>query len=197
MICKTILSGFYTVFGAGIITAALSMFLFLECRKRPLRDIIRDMLGRIRRDREYRFIFIFAVYIGFVLFKTVLLRNIKSDVFGEIMEGWYIRNTEEGFNAHAVDNIILFVPMMLMLDIHSFGDGKRTVGTRAVVMNIIMPFSLSLCIEAVQLVFRIGSFQLIDLACNTLGGVIGGIAGLLYCEIKKRRGALRQTKLKC
>ena len=47
----------------------------------------------------------------------------------------------------------------------------RCVGRVALVT-----FGLSLCIECIQLVFRVGVFELTDLLLNTVGALIGGVA---------------------
>ena len=48
-------------------------------------------------------------------------------------------------------------------------------------------FGFSLIIEMLQLLLRLGTFQLSDIFYNTVGGVLGG---LLYCVAMKARKRL-------
>ena len=54
---------------------------------------------------------------------------------------------------------------------------------------VVVLFSLlfSLCIEAVQLVTRRGSFDVDDLMLNTLGGFLGYLLFLLMAGMRMRR----------
>ena len=47
-------------------------------------------------------------------------------------------------------------------------------------------FIFSISIEMVQLLFRIGTFQLSDIFYNTLGGVIGGLIYYVLMKVRKR-----------
>ena len=48
-------------------------------------------------------------------------------------------------------------------------------------------FIFSVSVEMLQLLLRLGTFQLADILYNTVGGVIGG---LIYCAIMKARERL-------
>ena len=48
-------------------------------------------------------------------------------------------------------------------------------------------FIFSISIEMLQLLLRLGTFQLSDIFYNTVGGVLGG---LLYCVVMKARKRL-------
>ena len=45
-------------------------------------------------------------------------------------------------------------------------------------------FIFSVSIEMLQLLLRLGTFQLSDIFYNTVGGVVGG---LMYCAVMKAR----------
>ena len=53
-------------------------------------------------------------------------------------------------------------------------------------------FSFSVSIEMLQLLLRLGTFQLSDIFYNTVGGVLGG---LLYCVAMKARKRLPVPKV--
>ncbi|MFR4684965.1 MAG: VanZ family protein [Anaerobutyricum hallii] len=48
-------------------------------------------------------------------------------------------------------------------------------------------FIFSISIEMLQLLLRLGTFQLSDIFYNTVGGMIGG---LMYCAVMKVRKCL-------
>ena len=48
-----------------------------------------------------------------------------------------------------------------------------------------LAFIFSISIEMVQLLLRIGTFQLSDIFYNTLGGVLGGLMYYVLMKVKK------------
>ena len=53
--------------------------------------------------------------------------------------------------------------------------------------TILVAFIFSISIEMLQLLMRLGTFQLSDIFYNTVGGVLGG---LMYCAVMKVRKRL-------
>ena len=72
----------------------------------------------------------------------------------------------EAFLLNVVCNVVAFVPCGFFLPIISRRGGKWYNA-------ILLCFALSLCIEVVQLVFKVGSFDVDDLLLNTVGGALG------------------------
>ncbi len=85
-------------------------------------------------------------------------------------------------------NVLAFMPFAFMLPIVS-------PKARGFFRTVFLTFLLSLCIECVQLVTRVGSFDVDDLVLNTLGGAIGFIAYRIVQKIRVRR-KLRAGKKK-
>lgn len=77
----------------------------------------------------------------------------------------------EAFVMNLFGNIFVFSPFGFIVPVIS----RKS---RAVVKMLSMTFLLSFCIETIQLVCRVGSFDVDDLLLNTLGGLIG------YCIFK-------------
>ena len=73
------------------------------------------------------------------------------------------------FLVNMIGNVLVFVPIGFLLPII----GKGEVG---LVRSVVNAFVLSLCIETLQLVTRVGVFDVDDLILNTLGGAIGWMA---------------------
>lgn len=88
--------------------------------------------------------------------------------FLEIRRFWMYRDRLSAFAvaANLVGNVVGFVPFGLILPI---------VCPRADSFFRVFLLSLdfSLCVEFIQLIFRVGSFDVDDLILNTLGGILG------------------------
>lgn len=76
-------------------------------------------------------------------------------------------------------NVAVFIPLgfalpVLFERIHSFGQ------------VVILSFSISLLAETMQLVLRVGCFDVDDLLLNTIGGCIGYVIYRIFCRFWKR-----------
>lgn len=114
-----------------------------------------------------------------------LLINVNSTVFSrfrlERMEplaniwgGWGIGINKYFFDFSAIWNILMFLPMctfVFFYDRH-IREKRRTYFQTAIISTAISFFN-SLIIELMQLIFRVGTFQISDLFYNTLGGILG------------------------
>ena len=76
-------------------------------------------------------------------------------------------------------NIIAFMPFGSFLPIYS----KRC---RNVWMTVLYSFELSLLVELLQLVFKVGSFDVDDLFLNTIGGLLGYLVYKGLIDLWKR-----------
>ena len=82
------------------------------------------------------------------------------------------RKTGQG-PAESISNIAVFVPFGFLLA-ESLASLNRTGSWRRFGLVTLAAFGLSLCIECLQLVLKVGFFEVADLVMNTVGGVIGG-----------------------
>ena len=116
-----------------------------------------------------------AAYILFILMETVLGR--ESGVGRvELVPFWSYSHPE--LRMEIVLNYILFIPLGLLLYLCS---GEK-FGLRVVIAGLL----LSVSIEIVQLVFRIGLFEFDDMIGNTVGCLIGAVVGKLIRKKKKK-----------
>ena len=76
-------------------------------------------------------------------------------------------------------NLIAFMPFGSFLPIYS----KRC---RNVWMTVLYSFELSLLVELLQLVFKVGSFDVDDLFLNTIGGLLGYLVYKVLLYLWKR-----------
>lgn len=93
----------------------------------------------------------------------------------------------KAFLLNVVGNVVAFVPCGFFLPIVS-RRGRRWYNT------ILLCFGLSLCIELVQLVFKVGSFDVDDLLLNTLGGIAGYVGYRVVQLVRVRRRRFGKKK---
>ena len=116
-----------------------------------------------------------AAYLLFILFETVIGR--KTGVGRvELVPFWSYSHPE--LRMEIVLNYILFIPLGCLFHL-CFGE---KFGLRVVMAG----FLLSVSIEIVQLVFRIGLFEFDDMIGNTIGCLIGAMVGKLIRKKKKK-----------
>ena len=141
---------------------------------------------------------LFVLYIGFLIYFLFL-----SDWYGrEGVMDEYRYNLElfkeirrfivyrEQLGAFAVfsnlfGNILIFVPFGFFIAMAS--------SSRSFFKALFNSLGLSLCVEALQLVTRVGSFDVDDIFLNTLGGVLGYII-FVICNAIRRRHYVRKRK---
>ena len=101
--------------------------------------------------------------------------------FKEILR-FYTYRDQVGFHAFVLNlfgNVFAFAPFGFMVPIVS--DKNRSL-----IRTMGLTFLLSLFIECIQLIFRVGSFDVDDLILNTLGGVIGFCVFWIVNQIRRR-----------
>lgn len=148
--------------------------------KNKNRKILR-VLGRI----------LFIIYIGFLVYFLLL-----SEMYGRTE-----LRTDYSYN------------LELFKEIKRFWEYREVLGTKVVMMNLVgnvaifLPFGFilpwasrytnfiqttwftllfSLAIECVQLITKIGSFDVDDLLLNTVGGCIGYIVFFICCKFRRK-----------
>lgn len=82
-------------------------------------------------------------------------------------------------SAEMLTNLAAFIPFGLFLS-EFLASAKRFSAGRRLGLATLVGFGLSLCIECLQLLLRVGFFELTDLVMNTLGAFVGaGVAVLI------------------
>lgn len=114
---------------------------------------------------------------------------VESAIQCNVLDGWGIWKTvngEQALTTEGIENVIMMVPftgVLMWTFEEKTGNSWRKIlwdsGKTALI------FSVS--IETLQLLLRLGTFQLSDIFYNTVGGVIGG---LMYYGIRKARKRL-------
>ena len=141
---------------------------------------------------------LFVLYIGFLIYFLFL-----SDWYGrEGVMDEYRYNLElfkeirrfivyrEQLGAFAVfsnlfGNILIFVPFGFFIAMAS--------SSRSFFKALFNSLGLSLCVEILQLVTRVGSFDVDDILLNTIGGMLGYIV-FMICNLIRRKCYVRKRK---
>ena len=87
--------------------------------------------------------------------------------------------------ANLIGNILIFVPYGFFI--------SMAAERRGFFKTLFCSFGLSLCVELVQLVTRVGSFDVDDILLNTIGGILGYIL-FAICNGIRRRYHVRREK---
>ena len=84
-----------------------------------------------------------------------------------------------GFVINLFGNILAFMPWGFMVPVIRKKPGKF-------LYTVLSTFVLSLCIETIQLVAKVGSFDVDDLILNTMGGLAGCLVYFMVNGIRRR-----------
>lgn len=151
---------------AVIDVVSLGMMVFLAFRKKC------SVYGAIA--------FGIVLYVGLLLLDTaVVIRycGVMSHETGYNLTLDFSRllcNSGTGLS-EIISNLVVFIPFGFFLS-EFLSSTKRLSAGRLLGLVTLVTFSLSLFIECLQLLLRVGFFELIDLVMNTLGAFVG--AGL-------------------
>lgn len=96
-------------------------------------------------------------------------------LFKEIKRFYYYRELvgEKAFLLNIAGNVICFIPFGFILPIIS-QKGRDWYNT------VLLSFLFSLGIETLQLVFKVGSFDVDDMFLNTVGGIAGYLLVMIF-----------------
>ncbi len=84
----------------------------------------------------------------------------------------------ESFIVNIFGNVLAFVPFGFVLPIISISNRK--------LLNItLLSLEFSLTIELIQLIFKVGIFDVDDIFMNTIGGILGGICFIICHKLVK------------
>ena len=107
----------------------------------------------------------------------------------DVMDGWGIWETvngEQKLTTECIENVIMMVPFSAVV-MWTFGEKIGNGWKKILWKSGKMAFIFSVTIEMLQLLLRLGTFQVSDIVYNTFGGMLGG---LMYCAVMKARKRL-------
>ena len=127
-----------------------------------------------------------AFVTSMILFRTLLNRNLWLNPLSDVMGGWGIWETvngEQKLTTECIENVIMMVPFSSVV-MWTFQEKMEKGWKKILWYSGKIAFIFSISIEMLQLLLRLGTFQLSDIFYNTVGGMIGG---LMYCAAMKAR----------
>ena len=104
------------------------------------------------------------------------------------MGGWGIWETvngEQNLTTECMENVIMMMPFSAM-ELWTFGEKIGNGWKKILWQSGKIAFIFSVSIEILQLLLRLGTFQLSDIFYNTVGGVLGGLLYYVAMKVRKR-----------
>ena len=193
-IFTNILTALYEPFGFSLLLSFWVMFFYLYAYEpaaagRGWKNAIVTWYQKFKESVFFRKLFLLAFVTSMILFRTLLNRNLWMNPLSDVMGGWGIWetvNSERQMTTECIENVIMMVPFSAVV-MWTFEEKIGKVWKKILWYSGKITFGFSLTIEMLQLLLRVGTFQLSDIFYNTVGGMIGG---LMYYGIMKARKSL-------
>ena len=186
-ILTNILTALYEPFGFSLLLSFLAMFFYLYAYEpqeagKGWRSAIVTWYQKFKESVFFRKLFLLAFVTSLILFRTLLNRNLWMNPLSNVMGGWSLWETVNGerqLTTECIENVIMMVPFSTMV-MWTFNVRDKILWQSGKIA-----FIFSALIELLQVLLRLGTFQLSDIVYNTVGGIIGGV--LYYIAIKIRK----------
>ena len=193
-ILTNILTALYEPFGFSILLSFLAMFLYLYAYEptaagKGWKIAIVTWYQKFKESVFFRKLFFLAFVTSLILFSTLLNRKMWMNPLSDVMGGWGIWETvngEQKLTTKCIENVIMMVPFSAVV-MWTFEEKIGNSLKKILWQSGKIAFCFSISIEMLQLLLRLGTFQLSDIFYNTVGGMIGG---LMYCAVMKARKRL-------
>ena len=118
-------------------------------------------------------------------------QSLDESFISDAMGGWGVWETvngEQKLTTECIENVIMMVPFSAVVA-WTFGKKIGNGWKKILWCSGKIAFIFSISIEMLQLLLRLGTFQLSDIFYNTVGGVLGGLIyyGILDGIVKARK----------
>ena len=188
-ILTNILIALYEPFGFSLLLSFLAMFFYLYAYEptaagKGWKSAIVTWYQKFKESVFFRKLFLLAFVTSMILFRTLLNRNLWLNPLSNVMGGWGIWETvngEQKMTTECIENVIMMPPFTSIV-MWTFQDKVGSDWKKILWQSGEIAFIFSVNIEMLQLLLRLGTFQLSDIFYNTVGGVVGG---LVYFGIVK------------
>ena len=191
-ILTNILTALYEPFGFSLLLSFLAMFFYLYAYEsigagKGWKIAIMTWYQKFKESVFFRKLFFLAFVTSLILFRTLLNRQLWMNPLSDVMGGWGIWETvneERQLTTECIENVIMMVPFSSVV-MWTFQE-KMEKGLKKILWQSgKITFCFSVSIEMLQLLLRLGTFQLSDIFYNTVGGVLGGL--VYYVAMKARK----------
>ena len=193
-ILTNILTALYEPFGFSLFLSFLAMFFYLYAYEsigagKGWKIAMMTWYQKFKESVFFRKLFFLAFVTSLILFRTLLNRQLWMNPLSDVMGGWGIWETvngEQKLTTECIENVIMMMPFSAVV-MWTFEEKMEKGWKKKLWQSGKIAFSFSVSIEMLQLLLRLGTFQLSDIFYNTVGGVLGG---LMYCTLMKARKRL-------
>ena len=130
----------------------------------------------------------YLLFLGYLLFYSAGFDRVEHEeyrynftMFQEIMRYYNLGMRTDNwklFVLNVIGNIVVFMPIGMFLP-------SLFSRCRNIFFTTILSLEISLCVELVQLLTKVGSFDVDDLLLNTFGGICGYVVYMMYRGIKR------------
>ena len=192
-ILTNVLTALYEPFGFSLLLSFLAMFFYLYAYEptqagKGWKSAIVTWYKEFKESVFFRKMWLLAFVSSLILFRTLLNRNLWLNPLSDVMGGWSIWETVNGerkLTTECIENVIMMVPFSAVL-MWTFEKKVGSSWKKILWQSGKVAFIFSVSIEMLQLLLRLGTFQLSDIFYNTVGGVLGGVCYLGVMKIRKR-----------
>lgn len=183
------LRSLYEILPVSLLLAFLFMFAYLFGKEIGVRRALKAWRDAFVKNKRFRRVFFFALYTAMILCKTLLIRSIWDEPFKDVLGVWGIYDREGQLYTENIENVILFLPFTFLFFL-TFGDRIKSAShgrtLQLLRVGILLSLGLSVTIEGLQLMLRMGAIQLSDVVFNTAGGFLGC---MLYLLLRRKQPA--------
>ena len=192
-ILSNILIALYEPFWFSLLLSFLAMFFYLYAYEhqndgKVWKSAIVTLYQKFRERVFFRKLFFLVFVISLILFRTLLNRKMWTNPLSDIMGGWGIWKTvngEQKLTTECIENVIMMVPFSAVV-MWTFEEKLGNGWKKILRQSGKIAFIFSVSIEMLQLLLRLGTFQLSDIFYNTVGGVLGGLMYYAVMKVRKR-----------
>ena len=173
-ILTNILTALYEPFGFSLLLSFLAMFFYLYVYEsigagKGWKIAIMTWYQKFKESVFFRKLFFLAFVTSLILFRTLLNRQLWMNPLSDVMGGWGIWgtvNSEQKLTTECIENVIMMVPFSSVV-MWTFQE-KMEKGLKKILWQSgKITFCFSVSIEMLQLLLRLGTFQLSDIFYNT------------------------------
>ena len=168
-ILTNVLTALYEPFGFSLLLSFLAMFFYLyTAAGKGWKNAIVTWYQKFKESVFFRKLFLLAFVISMILFRTLLNRNLWLNPLSDVMGGWGIWenvNGEQKLTTECIENVIMMVPFSAVVA-WTFGEKIGNGWKKTLCYSGKIAFIFSISIEMLQLLLRLGTFQLSDILEN-------------------------------
>lgn len=182
---SNILTALYQPFWFALILSVLFMFVYMMYPN--IKSAAVQWINWFKESVFFRKLFLLVFVTVIILSRTLLNRDMWANPLSDIMGGWTLYDKEGELTTEAIENFFMLAPFVFLL-FWTYKDRlfKRVRLKRVIWYSFLIAFFCSLAIEFLQLLLRLGTFQLSDIVYNTLGGITGGIIYWFFYRLLKK-----------